>query len=67
MQKFRKKNSQKVMCPIKYNQSLVIKGIFSKLMRNIVYSTLTAKILESFINLYVKLIKNEPDRHFDLN
>ena len=60
-----KKNGRKVKCKIRFNESLIIKGIFNKLLRNIVYSTLTINILNSFMEIYIKIKKNETDRHFD--
>jgi len=60
-----KKNGQRIKCPIRYNQSLIITGIFRKLIDNIIYSSLTDGMLKSFFGTYIKNIKNEPDRHFD--
>ena len=60
-----KKDGSRIKCNIKYNKSLIIRGIFSKLIRDIVYSKLTIDTVNSFMMTYIKIRKNESDRHFE--
>jgi len=60
-----KKNKTTSTCKIKINETLLTKGIFEKLLMNIICGNLTESIVENFMNTYLKSLKNEVSRSFD--
>lgn len=60
-----KKNNVNSTCKIKINETLLAKGIFEKLLMNIICGNLTEIIVENFTDIYLKSLKNEMNRSFD--
>ena len=60
-----KKNNVNSTCKIKINETLLAKGIFEKLLMNIICGNLTEIIVENFTDIYLKSLKNEINRSFD--
>jgi hypothetical protein len=54
-----------VTCTQKINQSLLMEGIFSKLLDTLIEGKLTLKIINNYINSYIEYSVNEENRHFD--
>jgi len=51
----------------KINNSQLMKGIFSTLIYDLIYGTLTKDKIEIFLKSYVDIVKNKVDRHFIRN
>jgi len=46
------------------NETNLIKGIYSKLLTNMIYNTLAEENITKFINSYIIVISNKEERHF---
>lgn len=62
-EKISKKHKKKVVCSVKINDSLLTTGVFNKLLCHILNSSLTQQIIKVFCETYIKIIKNDLDRH----
>jgi hypothetical protein len=66
----RKKNIKEtevknVTCVQKINQTLLIEGIFDKLIGPLLNGQLTLKLINVYMNNYVEYCVNEENRHFE--
>ena len=62
--KINTKTNKIVECSIKINESLLMEGIYTNLLKNIINGNLTEDSLKLFMKIYIKLIKNENNRSF---
>jgi hypothetical protein len=60
-----KKNGKIVDCTVKINEENLMKGICNELLKYIISGKLTMEIINKFCKSYIKIIKNETDRHFE--
>ena len=47
------------------NENLMFEGIQNKLLKHIIYRTITPNIIENYLKSYITISYNETDRHFE--
>ncbi len=60
----KRKTHKHIDVKININESNLINGIYTELLDHIVVGSLYKKLLTKFLDMYIEIIKNEPNRHF---
>lgn len=60
----KRKTKEKIKVNININESNIIKGIYDKLLKDIIYSQLKEEKIKVFLKTYVNITQNEQDRQF---
>jgi hypothetical protein len=63
--KIKRGDGKEVECTTKINDSLLVTGIFDKMIQKIIGGHVTKNGLDNFVKNYVKAVKNETNRHFE--